>query len=307
MNILIVGLGSIAIKHLDAINKLQISTNIFALRSNPDSEVHTSITNIYDLETCDIDFSFAIISNPTYLHFQFIELLIKKGVNLFIEKPPVGSLDNFEILLKLAEESRLINYVACNLRFHPCLQYLKNKLKFCKKRINEVNIYCGSYLPEWRPNKDFREIYSSKPEMGGGVHLDLYHEIDFTTWLFGIPLKSTSTLRNVSSLKIDAYDYANFILQYELFTASIVLNYYRRDPKRFLEIIFDDDTWSVDLINNNIINKEGCIIYENSEFLLIDTYYYQMKYFMEIMDTRNKPMNSLVESYEVLKIVLSNV
>ena len=306
MNILIIGLGSIAKKHILALKQLNIITKIYALRSKPNSEDLEGVISIYDLNKIDLFFDFAIISNPTNLHFKYIELLAEKGVNLFIEKPPISSLENIEILERMIQESEIMTYVACNLRFHPCIQYIKEHLISNTKRINEINIYCGSYLPNWRPNKNFRDIYSVKPEMGGGVHLDLFHELDYTTWLFGFPLKSNYVLRNVSSLKIDAIDYANYLLEYESFSVNIILNYYRKDAKRSIEIIFEDETWTIDLIRNNIKNQNEFIIYENSDFAIEKTYYLQMQYFIEHSINKRKPMNCLKESLDVLKICLGN-
>lgn len=306
MNILIIGLGSIAKKHILALKQLNIITKIYALRSKPNSEDLEGVISIYDLNKIDLFFDFAIISNPTNLHFKYIELLAEKGVNLFIEKPPISSLENIEILEKMIQESEIMTYVACNLRFHPCIQYIKEHLISNTKRINEINIYCGSYLPTWRPNKNFRDIYSVKPEMGGGVHLDLFHELDYTTWLFGFPEKSHYVLRNVSSLKIDAIDYANYFLEYESFSVNIILNYYRKDAKRSIEIIFEDETWTIDLIRNYIKNQNEIIIYENSDFAIEKTYYLQMQYFIEHSINKRKPMNCLKESLDVLKICLSN-
>jgi predicted dehydrogenase len=306
MNILIVGLGSIALKHIDAIRKLKITTTLYALRSSVNADIKEGITNIYNIEKCDVYFDFAIISNPTNFHFQYIEILAKKGVNLFIEKPPVSSLNNLDKLIDFTEKTKIINYVACNLRFHPCLKFLKKELYVRNKRINELNVYCGSYLPDWRPLNNFRKVYSSIPDMGGGVHLDLFHEFDFTTWIFGIPTKSYCTLRNQSSLDIEAIDYANYLLEYDTFTASLILNYYRKDTKRTLEILFEDDTWTVDLINNSIKDRAGYIIFESPNFIISNTYYDQMDYFINCLNQNQQPMNSLKESIEVLKIVLQN-
>jgi predicted dehydrogenase len=106
--------------------------------------------------------------------------------------------------------------------------------------------------------------------MGGGVHLDLFHELDYTHWLFGKPVKTFSLKRNVSSLSINAVDYANYVLEYKTFTANIVLNYYRREPKRTIEILFEDDALMIDLINCKIADRHSCIIYENVDFNIID-------------------------------------
>lgn len=305
MKILIVGLGSIAKKHIEALQTLKVDTKIYALRSNPNTEIEEGIVNIYNLDEVNIMFDFAIISNPTHLHYQFIEKLAKKGIPLFIEKPAIHSLNNAEKLVAIIEDKKIVTYVACNLRFHPCLTFLKNKIDTESLRINELNVYCGSYLPDWRPGKNFKEIYSANASMGGGVHLDLFHELDYTTWLFGLPNNSKSILRNISSLEIDAVDYANYSLQYDAFTANIVLNYYRRKPKREIEIVLEEDTWLVDLIKNEIKNDAGEYLFKAVDFNVKDTYLLQLDYFIGCLKNKHLPMNSLKESIEILKICLN--
>jgi predicted dehydrogenase len=306
MNILIVGLGSIARKHIEAIQFLNYNATIYALRSTNNVVDEKGITNVFSLDNLYITFDFAIISNPTHLHFEYIQILSEKNIPLFIEKPAVHSLDNSDELISLIEAKNLITYVACNLRFHPCLVFLKNYLKTELSRINEVNVYCGSYLPDWRPGKDFRKIYSANADMGGGVHLDLFHELDYTTWMFGFPNKCNSIKRNVSSLDIDAVDYANYNLQYNGFSANIILNYYRNKAKRTIEIVSENLIIGVDLINNVISDENNQILFKSLNFEMKNTYNDQMQYFVNCLKQNEKPMNSFKESIEVLKIVLQN-
>lgn len=306
MNVLIIGLGSIARKHITALQSLKVDIEIFALRSNLNAVIEDGVKNIFDLDNSTIEFDFAIISNPTHLHYEYIKKLAYKEIPLFIEKPAIHSLENADELVQLIEDKKTVTYVACNLRFHPCITFLKNKIDTEYLRINELNVYCGSYLPDWRPKKDFRTLYSSNSTMGGGVHLDLFHELDYTTWLFGLPAKSKSVLRNSSSLEIDAVDYANYVLEYATFTASIILNYYRRKPKRELEIVLDDDTWKVDLIKNEIKNDAGEFLFQTTDFNVKDTYSLQLDYFIGCLKNKQVPMNSLNESIEILKICLDN-
>ena len=306
MNILIVGLGSIARKHIKAIRELNIEANLYALRSSKSASQEQSIKNIYQLEDITGKIDFAIISNPSNMHFQYIEILAKMEIPLFIEKPPLSSLQNADYLTELISTNNVFTYVACNLRFHPCILFLKDFLKQNKLRINEINVYCGSFLPEWRPGRNFREIYSANSEMGGGVHLDLFHEIDYTVWLFGFPQKSSVIKRNVSSLNIKAVDYANYVLEYSNFTVSIILNYYRRNPKRLIEMVLDNGTIEIDLLECKILHNSNNILFKLDNFQLSRTYYEQMKYFVDSLKLNNRNFNSLKDSIEILRIVLKN-
>ena len=304
MRVLIIGLGSIAKKHITALRSLSEKFEIFALRSSLDAENYEDVSNIFNLDN-EI-FDFAIISNPTHLHLNYIKLLTYKSIPLFIEKPPVHSLENLDEILNLVSKKNLITYIACNLRFHPCINFLKDKIDNQELRINEINIYCGSYLPDWRPGVNFRKIYSADKKMGGGVHLDLFHEIDYAIWLFGQPKSYNSFKRSVSSLAIDSIDYANYILQYDEFTASIILNYYRKKTKREIEIVLKNKTWTVDLLENTIKNDDGDLLFEAKNFNVLNTYKLQLEYFTHCLRHNKKPMNSLADSIPALQICLSD-
>jgi len=301
MNVLVVGLGSIAVKHINAIRQIDQNAQIYALRSKPQAEIKEGIINLYSYnETNGIKFDFAIISNPTSEHKKTIDTLLAFECPLFIEKPVSNTVD---MKNTIAEIQRLgvLTYVACNLRFLDSLRYVKEVVLNSKKRVNEVNVYCGSYLPEWRPNADFRTSYSAQKDMGGGVQFDLIHEIDYVYWIFGKPMNVIKTFRNVSSLRIDAVDYVNYCLGYNDFCAGITLNYYRRDYKRTMEILFDDETWLVDLKQNRVMSGENEIFCSSQQ--ITDTYLEQMKYFIQLIQTgAASSFNSIEEAVEVLEI-----
>ena len=303
MNILIVGLGSIAKKHIAAIRELAPETSIFALRSSKSSQDIDGIENLYSLEDINIRFDFAIISNPTSKHAETINELIGLEIPLFIEKPLFGDLGH-EDLREKVNSAGMLTYVACNLRFLESIRFLHDYIKaHPEKRVNEVNVYCGSYLPDWRPGTDYRKCYSAIPELGGGVNIDLIHDIDYIYWIFGRPEESISICRNVSSLGIRAVDYANYVLLYPGFTASIVLNYYRRDYKRTIEVVFENGTWLVDLKKNIITDEDSTVIFKGKNTPL-DTYKSQMAYFLDLIHEGKRAENSINEAYEVLKICL---
>jgi predicted dehydrogenase len=303
MRILIIGLGSIGKKHVIAIKSILPDSEIFALRSFRDAEKHPEVTNIYNLdeiETSLIDF--AIIANPTSEHKRTIAQLVKFGFPLFIEKPICTTLD-IEDLVNSINNRRINTYVACNLRFWGCIRFLKDMLpQMPEKKINEINVYCGSYLPEWRPNVDFRTNYSAISEFGGGAHFDLIHELDYLYWLFGAPKEVKRNLRSQSSLSISSIDYANYLLYYNGFCASVVLNYYRRDPKRSFEIVFEDETWNIDLLKNQITCNNQTIFSSGQQ--MADTYQTQMEYFINCINEKANTFNTISDAFNVLKICI---
>jgi predicted dehydrogenase len=305
LNILIVGLGSIAKKHITAINKIKPEAKIYAYRSNLNSENMSGVINIYDIKDIKFALDFIIVSNPTIFHEESILKFLKFSCPLFIEKPALSNIDNAQYIIQKIKDTKVKTYIGCNMRFHPSIIFLKKYLSENIIRINEVNIYCGSYLPTWRPDKDFRNIYSINPFLGGGVHLDLIHELDYCIWLFGIPNESIWMKGSSSSLNIDSLDYSLYHLNYTKFNVDIKLNYYRKDPKREIEILTAEDTLVVNLITNCIYSSyTGKVFLENNNYSIIDTYYDQMQYFINSLESNVNMMNPIEENIEVLKIAL---
>lgn len=302
MRVLIVGLGSIASKHINALRSINPSVEIFALRSSGSNQVD-GISNIFDWKDVPTDIEFILISNPSSEHYTTIWKACEMGVPLFIEKPALIKLDKTDDLFGRISEYKTITYVAFNFRFHPAIQWLKNNLDISS--VLEVQAYCGSYLPSWRPTQDYRQNYSARAELGGGVHLDLTHEIDYITWIFGQPKSSFGSLSKISDLEISSIDSAHYWLSYEKMNAAITLNYYRRDPKRTIEIVTKDTTILVDLLNSTITDASGTILFK-TDVPVLTTYTEQMKYFIDCIQNKKSMMNSLEESIETLKICLSN-
>ena len=298
-----IGYGSIAKKHIQAIFSLYPNASILLVRhkpSAPDNETPgcTTARDFDELRNVDA----ICITNPTSLHVNTIQKVLAFKKPLFIEKPLSHNMTGLSDLVKSINASGLINYVACNMRFHSCMEYLKEKL-LPGLRINEANSYCGSFLPDWRAGIDFRSSYSAHKSMGGGVHLDLIHEIDYCYYLFGAPKKQFKTLTNKSNLGIDAVDFAHYHWQYESFSAQITLNYFRKDYKRTLEIVAEDATYLVDF--------KSCTVSRGDEVIFTGDqgvegmYQRQMKYFVEQVQANRACSNDIKEAYHVLNLCIN--
>lgn len=301
MNVLIIGLGSIGKRHIQALRKLKPHCTVFALRSRKITSIQEGITNIYKWEDIPKDISFAIISNPTSKHYATISHCVQLNVPLFIEKPPLMSLSKANELTEAINKKEIKTYTAFNMRFHPVIRWLKEKLPLNK--VLEVSAYCGSYLPDWRSGTDYRSTYSARRELGGGVHLDLTHELDYIKWLFGTPQEVYASINKVSDLEIDSVDYAHYHLSYASLNVSITLNYYRRKPKRNIEIVMKEQTWEVDLLYNKVISDDGDVLFDKNEERQL-MYHRQMNYFLSKLGTKNEMMNNLEESIHTLSMAL---
>jgi predicted dehydrogenase len=302
VNVLIIGLGSIARKHIAALRSLALPVNLLALRSGHDSPHTEGVQDLYSWEEVPAEIAFAIISLPTHRHTEAIAECADRHIPVFIEKPVAASMNGLHELSASLQKEQVLNYVACNLRFLPVLQFLKQELG--SKRINEVSVYCGSDLSAWRPGTDFRKSYSADETKGGGVHLDLFHELDYVCWIFGMPVSSRGIVRNQSALGINAPDFANYLLFYPHFTAGVTLNYYRKDAKREIEIVFENGTWTADLLKNTVTNEQGLLVFENTDTSIKDTYLPQMKYFIDCVNGRDKITNDVRASMDILKLAL---
>src|SRR5690606_21417659 len=76
-----------------------------------------------------------------------------------------------------------------------------------------ANIEVGQYLPDWRPWQNYRESYTARKELGGGIILDASHEIDYARWLFGEVDTLLCMADKVSDLELNVEDCATVLMR----------------------------------------------------------------------------------------------
>lgn len=254
LKVLFVGVGSIAKRHirnLHAIGEkigLAISIDAFRRRSStaPIDGIKNEFTKISDVP-CDYDIVF--ITNPTDQHLETLKLFHNKGKNFFIEKPVV-SLSQLEEAKAFKLRSDCIYHVACPLRYNAVIQYIKAHVPV--DEVISIRCISSSYLPDWRPDQDYRKTYSAHKDMGGGVSIDLIHEWDYLTYLFGWPEKVYSLIGKKSSLEIDSDDYAVYIAEYADKILELHLDYFGQRTIREIELFTKEDTILGDIVSNKI-------------------------------------------------------
>jgi len=306
MKIIFWGLGSIGSRHARLIKK-NFDFEIFAYRTTSNSPNQLDIEEIYNLEDIKkIKPDVAFVTNPTSMHIQSIHYAASQNLHLFIEKPLCDKLSKeLSDSLLLIKKKRLFTYIACQLRFHPVIQYIKQIIK--NKTIYVSRVICSSYLPDWRSERDYRTVYSAKKNMGGGVLLDLIHEPDYCSWLFGQIKKIIGIYGKISHLEIDTEDFANYLVIHDSgIYSSIHLDYFGQKPQRIIEIIGNNFQISGDLLNNKIttfLPEPETVFFEPIQ--KDEIYLRQLLYFFNCIQKNIQPMNSINDHLKILKPVLN--
>lgn len=256
MRILLVGLGSIGARHAANLRSLGV-TELLALRSGtqPTRETPDGIRSCERLEDAlSWRPDAALITNPTALHVPIALQLAGAGCHLFIEKPLSNSLTGVQQLADLAKQRGLVALVGFNLRFHPALLKVREILSGGSLgALLAVRAHVGQYLPEWRPDQDYRAGYGASKALGGGVILDLIHELDYVIWLAGTVTSVFCLADHVSSLSTETEDVAEISLRLARGAiASVHLDCLDRALVRTSRFVLEEGSVECDLISNEV-------------------------------------------------------
>lgn len=302
----IVGLGSIGTRHLKnltaVLDERNINYEMDAIRSNTGKPVSAEIAalikqNVSLEKAVKENYDILFITNPTSMHFDTLQKFSKNAKAFFVEKPVF---DTWDIDLDdLQLENDKIVYVACPLRYTAVIDYLKKNIDI--KDVFSVRMISSSYLPDWRPGIDYRQTYSAKKELGGGVSIDLIHEWDYLYYLFGEPDEVCSFKGKYSDLEINSDDLAVSMARYPDKIAEIHLDYFGRSPIREIQLFTADDIITGDLINQKVSFMKSQKIINFGE-QRNDYQKKEIEMFMDIFEKKAKNPNDLHTALKVLKL-----
>ena len=294
------GMGSIGMRHARNLRHLLGTRGqkgeIHALRSGrggemPEGLVDKSCAYWDDLEP---PYDLVFVTNPTVMHYETLLKAESLGKSIFIEKPVFHS--SFVASGIPRSLSGKTVHVACPMRFHPIIEHLKARLP---GELFAARLLCSSYLPDWRKGRDYRTVYSARRELGGGVPLDLIHELDYARWLFGQPEKVLRISGKYSALETDCDDGAAYIMTCGGRLVEVHLDYFGRKPRRELELFCEDDTFVCDLLRRTVTSL---LSGETTTFPQEDLYEKEMTYFLDLSERGGQSFNSLEDGMATLRI-----
>jgi predicted dehydrogenase len=258
----------------------------------------------------------AVIANPAPFHLEIAQQLVEIGTHLLIEKPISISTNGIDKLLETSKKHNTIVSIGYNLRFDPSLQELRKLLQ--DGQIGSallVRSEVGQYLPTWRSGSDYRNGVSANQKLGGGVLLELSHEIDYLRWIFGDFKWVKATLSKQSTLEIDVEDSAHLTLGFlqnqegAQLIGTLNLDFIRHDTIRICTVIgkngslrWDGILGKVDLFQEG--STDWVTVYERSTNLE-HTYKAEWDNFLQSINGLETPKVTSVDAFKVVELIMA--
>ena len=312
--ILLIGLGSIGQRHARLLKESIPEIDLVALTSKNNLQLESTIDHFVENleEAIALNPQAAIICNPASEHISTAIPLAKKGIHLLIEKPLSNQWQDTSKLLEIVEDRNLKVIVGYNLRFLESMQFFKKEIsKKTLGKIYSIRSEVGQDLQTWRPGTDYRSSVSANRNLGGGVLLELSHEIDYLTWIFGRVDWVFGFTARVSKLKIDVEDLAQVLMKFVPSTnqpnliVNLTLDFIRKDRKRQCSVVGEKGTLIWDGISNEVnLYKDG--LWRNMFKQDPDpdlSYKTELGHFIDCIESNKSPVSSLPSAIECLKII----
>ncbi|NBT51567.1 MAG: gfo/Idh/MocA family oxidoreductase, partial [Marivivens sp.] len=187
MRIAVIGAGSIGRRHFDNLVSLGIDAVQVPHRSyRPDV-----------LDDCDA----AVIATATDVRTGPIADAADRDLPMYIEKPLAFRAADLATIERLTAKVADRTMLGLMMRYHPAFRALADMDMSTAVRFS---LDIGHDVTQWRQNWKFSESYAAKAD-GGGVLLDLCHEIDMASVLF-----PDLMLKSVTSVGHPNYDGVDF-------------------------------------------------------------------------------------------------
>jgi len=330
MKVLFAGLGGIGQRHLRNLRQIRgSSVEILAWRqrrlkttlteklqveAGADVEAKYAVRVVPELETALESADAVFVCNPTRAHVPVALAAARAGCHLFVEKPVSDSWDGIDELLGLARAQRLVTFVGYQMRFHPLMVRLQALVR--ERAVGNfiaVRAEVGEYLPGWHPYEDYRTMYASRRELGGGVILSQIHELDYLYSLFGLPRRVFALGGQLSCLEVDVEDVASISLEFSvdqhLLPGHLLQDYLQRPPARTCVVVGDAGKIAVDFnaLTLNRWDEKGELAETLSlpQFARNEMFLDELKHFLSCVEKGEPSVIPLSEGVESLRMALA--
>lgn len=314
LKILISGCGSIGSRHTRNLRALGVSeigvcdpdiARAHALAAETGAKVFASLS-----EGLSVYKPTAVcVCNPPAAHGADAIAALASGAHVFLEKPVAPNLEDARPIAKAQAAGKgLVVQVGYNLRFHPGLMMVKQFLTSGEfGRPLWARIEFGQYLPDWRPQTDYRTGYTANRKLGGGILLDASHELDYARWFFGDAEKIEAMGGKVSGLEMDVEDCISILVRFKSgVQADIHLDCIQRTYSRGCRIACENGTLAWEYGTHNVRTRcpgETDWTVHPHDFAPNDMYLAEMKCFLAAVAGQGQPPITLQDGIAALAMV----
>jgi predicted dehydrogenase len=316
MKVLVIGTGSIGKRHMGNLQSLGHEVHAYSERlkagtahSLPDGV--RSVASLDDLTGAG--FNAAVIANRTDQHLSSAIKALQFCNALYIEKPLSASLAGLSEFQNICQERKTVVEIGFMMRFHPNLQWIKAFLRSGQLgEVMHLRASVGQWLPDWRPGTDYRQGFGAFYRYGGGVTMELIHEIDLVNWLMGQTVDVCAMQRPLAQLEIETEAITEISMHLETgLLAQVHLDYVRPGYGRTLEILGSQGvlTWDYSSATVTITraNGQSTAVHQAQGFERNMMFMSIMQHFLKRIEQPSlAPASSLEEGIQALRVALAS-
>ena len=190
MRVLVIGAGSIGRRHSDNLASLGATVQLLSWR---DAGLAGALAA---MDAADA----VVVATATDVRLPLISAAAARGLPMYIEKPLAFTLDEVEAIATAAAPVAQRSMLGYMMRYHPALRALQ---AMDLGDIFQFALTIGHDVTQWRADWRFSESYAARAD-GGGVLLDLCHELDMAHCLFpGLEVTSVECLGHAAYPGVD--------------------------------------------------------------------------------------------------------
>ena len=250
------------------------------------------------IENADVDV--IDICLPTYLHTEHAVTAMKKGRNVFLEKPACLTKEEGKLLLETEKETGAIVQVGQVIRFWDEYKWLKEVYESGKfGKLNSGVFKRLSSYPTWAWNGWLHDPYKS-----GTVAQDMHvHDVDFVRYLMGTEPDSFTSNAVRDERGVIGQIFTSFLFGDACLTVEACWDYPVDFPfDASFRVKFEKATVVLDGEGLRVYNKDGgcekVVIAPSFEgdnniggnISSLGGYYNELKYFVEKLNAGEKPV-----------------
>ncbi|PIB23988.1 hypothetical protein BFP76_01690 [Amylibacter kogurei] len=237
MSFLVIGTGAIGKRHANNLSHLGEDVVSISMQSDGIDGLKRRLKSE--------KFEAAILCTATQIRTEITEILAAHKLPIYIEKPVAYRRTDMDLIMKQLGPLADRSFAGFMMRYHPAVRFLAT----AELDTYRFSFDIGHDVHQWRENWNFADSYAASPD-GGGVLLDLCHELDMAHTIMGaLTLDTASCLSHPDHTGVDFS--TRIALHNNNTHGTVCMDYLSPISTRKLVLWGQSQKITFDLANNN--------------------------------------------------------